>query len=89
MVGFKNFNWILGLLISILTCYAVNLLPIKENLLQVLDLEMTKKRNIITTFSLVLISTLLAWGYQEVTKWLQLVGSLSGVAIAFSLPGIS
>lgn len=40
------------------------------------------------TIVLVFISTMCSWLYKEVTAWLQLVGSLAGVMLAFSIPAL-
>jgi Mn2+/Fe2+ NRAMP family transporter len=72
-----------------MVCYAVNLLPIKENVFQAFDVKKpSKKANLIMTLVIVIISTTCSWLYKEVTAWLQLVGSLAGVMLAFSIPAI-
>jgi Mn2+/Fe2+ NRAMP family transporter len=73
-----------------MVCYAFNLLPIKENVFQAFDVKKpSKKANLIMTLVIVIISTTCSWLYKEVTAWLQLVGSLAGVMLAFSIPALS
>jgi hypothetical protein len=72
-----------------MVCYAVNLLPIKENVFQAFDVkEPSNKANKTMTLVIVLLSTTSAWLYKEVTVWLQLVGSFAGVMLAFTIPAI-
>jgi len=68
--------------------FAVNLLPIKENVFEALGKKNpSSKANVIMTLVLVVMSTLCAWLYQQVIDWLQLVGALAGVMLAFTIPG--
>ena len=67
----KSLSLTLVLFFSLMVCYAVNLLPIKENLFQAFEVKNpTNKANMIMTLGIVLISTSCAWLYQEVTSWL-------------------
>ena len=72
-----------------MVCFAVNLLPIKENLFQAFNVKSpSSKSNKLVTLAIVVISTSCAWLYQEVTVWLNLVGSFAGVLLAFSIPAL-
>jgi hypothetical protein len=62
---------ILVLFFSLMVCYAVNLLPIKENVFQAFEVkEPSDKANKSMTLVIVLLSTTSAWLYKEVTVWL-------------------
>ena len=73
---------------SLCIVYAVNLLPLKENLVYLLEIkQMTKGKNFVVTLIIVIVSTLCAWLYREVTTWIQLSASFAGVLLCFTLPG--
>ena len=73
---------------SLSICYAINVLPLKENLFQAMKVKQPKKSlNLLVTFGIVLLTTTCSWLYKDVTSWLQLVGSFAGVVLAFTIPG--
>jgi len=72
-----------------MVCYAVNVLPIKDNLYIVLKLKPSQTKNLLFTFVVVSITSTCSWAYPEITDWLGFIGSLSGVFLSFFFPSIT
>lgn len=71
-----------------MVCYAVTLLPIKENAFQAMNvIHPSKWQNFLMTLIIVLVTTSCSWLYKEVTSWLQLIGSFTCGYLAFTMPG--
>jgi len=78
-----------GFFISLMGSYAVNLLPIKDNIFINFNIRPSATSNLFLTLLIVLSTTTSAWAYPRVRDWLSLIGSFVGVLLSFFFPAIT
>ena len=77
-----------GIIVSIFVCYLNNLIPLKDQMVSIFNMDYSRRTNWIMSVSFTFLPGILAWVYPEVNDWFSILGSFCGGFIIVFFPGM-